>query len=94
MTIFSNRRIEIKPDVLVNEVGGEAVLLDLNSEEYFGLDEVGTRIWCRLTTSPTVHIAYEALLEEYDVESLTLQHDIDELIAKLKDHSLVDVHDP
>ncbi len=32
-------------EVLQQEVGGEAVLLDLASESYFGLDPVGTRIW-------------------------------------------------
>ena len=38
-------RIEISEDVLFQEVGGETVLLDLASEQYFGLDAVGTRIW-------------------------------------------------
>ena len=34
----------ISPGVLFQEIGGEAVLLDLASERYFGLDDVGTRI--------------------------------------------------
>jgi hypothetical protein len=33
------------PEVLVQELEGEAVLLNLASERYFGLDDVGTRIW-------------------------------------------------
>ncbi len=35
----------ISPDVLFRELAGEAVLLDLKSQRYFGLGEVGTRIW-------------------------------------------------
>ena len=38
-------QITVSPEVLFQEVGGEAVLLDLASESYFGLDDVGMRIW-------------------------------------------------
>ena len=33
-------QIEIAPDVLVQELNGELVLLNLANEEYFGLDDV------------------------------------------------------
>jgi hypothetical protein len=45
MTELPERKIKISPDVLFQEVSGETVLLDLESEHYFGLDAVGTRIW-------------------------------------------------
>ena len=38
-------KIQISPDVLSQEVNGETVLLDLEGESYFGLNEVGTRVW-------------------------------------------------
>ena len=31
--------------LLAQELAGETVLLDLASENYFGLDAVGTRVW-------------------------------------------------
>lgn len=37
-------RVTISAEVLFQEVGGEAVLLDLKSASCFGLDDVGTRI--------------------------------------------------
>ena len=40
-----NSGIRISDNVLSQEVAGETVLLDLASESYFGLDEVGTRVW-------------------------------------------------
>ena len=49
--------------VLVRELEGESVLLNLDSEAYFGLDEVGTRMWAVLTTSPTIQAAYDELLK-------------------------------
>jgi hypothetical protein len=51
-------------------------LLNLDSECYFGLDEVGTRMWAALTSTPTTDAAYEALLEEYDVEPEQLRADL------------------
>ena len=40
-----NQTVTLSPEVISQEVSGETVLLDLESENYFGLDEVGTRIW-------------------------------------------------
>ena len=33
------------PDVVFRDLDGEAVILDLVSGTYFGLNEVGTRVW-------------------------------------------------
>jgi len=45
MEVSINQTVKLLPDVLSQEVDGETVLLNLNSENYFGLDEIGTRIW-------------------------------------------------
>jgi hypothetical protein len=44
MDISLEARAAVPTEVMLQEVGGEGVLLDLKSESYFGLDEVGTRI--------------------------------------------------
>ena len=43
MEINNDQRFTVSPDVLFQEVSGEMVLLDLASESYFGLDEIGAR---------------------------------------------------
>jgi Coenzyme PQQ synthesis protein D (PqqD) len=45
-----------------------------------------------LTTSPSVEAAYETLLEEYEVEPETLRQDLDDLLGKLAEQGLVEVH--
>jgi len=87
------KRIVVQPDVLVNVIDGESVLLNLKSECYFGLDEVGTRMWQVLTDSGTIQAAYETLLAEYEVEPDKLRQDLDELIEKLAAHGLVETTD-
>ncbi len=84
-------RVTVPTHVMVREIQGESVLLNLNSERYFGLDAVGTRMWATLTTSASVQAAYEVLLGEYDVEAEQLRNNLQELIAKLVENGLLEV---
>ena len=85
------QKIEISPEVLSQEVNGETVLLDLNSESYFGLDEVGTRVWQLLQEQGDIQKVYDTMLEEYDVDGAQLEKDLNELIGKLVEAGLVSV---
>lgn len=80
---FSQLQPKIPEHALFRELGGEAVLLNLKTEQYFGLDEVGTRMWVLLSQSPTVQVVFETLLEEYDVEAPQLTQDLEELLERL-----------
>lgn len=71
------------------EVSGETVLLDLQSESYFGLDEVGTRVWQLLQEKDDLQGVYDVMLAEYDVEPDQLKDDLEELLGKLSDSGLV-----
>ncbi len=77
------------PEVLFQEVGGEAVLLDLSSESYFGLDDVGTRIWRLLQEDGSLRGVYQHLLEAYDVEPERLEADLLQHVADLAAAGLV-----
>ena len=71
-----NTSIRISADVLSQEVAGETVLLDLASESYFGLDEVGTRVWQMLKTGRDPEVIVESLLTEYEVSRERLEADV------------------
>jgi hypothetical protein len=88
--IFSSR-VTIAPDVLFRLVGEEAVLLNLKTELYLGLDTVGTRMWGVLIEAPSVEAAYDTLLREYDVEPTLLRQDLDEFLDKLLEQKLIQV---
>jgi hypothetical protein len=77
------------PEVLFRELDGEAVILDLNSERYYGLDEVGTRIWQLLAEHGDVTTVRDAMLAEYEVDGETLSRDMADLIEKLAENGLV-----
>jgi hypothetical protein len=92
-SITPTSRVTVPEYVLIQELDGEAVLLDLKSETYFGLDDVGIRMWQVLTTSPSIQNAYEALLEEYDVTPEQLLQDLNELVTRLVEQGLLEVVD-
>lgn len=83
--------IKVLPDVLSQEVSGETVLLDLNSENYFGLNEVGTRIWQLMQEDGDLQKVYDTMLDEYDVDKKQLGKDMEELVAKFVDAGLIEI---
>jgi hypothetical protein len=87
------RRAVISPEVLVNETGGEAVLLHLKTERYFGMDAVGTRMWQAITTAASLEAAFSELLEEYDVEPEPLRRDFDLWVTQLAEAGLIELRD-
>ena len=91
MEISSKHRVRPAENVLVRELEGESVLLNLNSESYFGLDDVGTRMWSVLTTSNNVEDSCEVLAGEFDVSIEQLRTDLTELIETLIEHGLVEI---
>jgi hypothetical protein len=83
MAQFLMQQVSIPDNVLMRELDGESVILDLASEKYFGLDEIGTRMWQVLAGTDTVQEAYDILLLEYDVEPQQLLQDLQELVEEL-----------
>ena len=93
MTELTKIKLKISPEVHSQEVNGETVLLDLQSESYFGLDEVGTRIWQLLHENGDMASIFETILGEYDVEEEPLRRDLEELVEKLLEAGLVSIED-
>ena len=58
------------------------VLLNLESEQYYGLNEVGADILTRITSQPFV-VAFSGLTRDYDVEPEVLRRDVDTLVEAL-----------
>lgn len=78
------------PDTVVfRELDGEAVLLNLDSGQYFGLNTVGTRIWQLLAEFRRPQAVLDALLTEFDVAPAELETDMLQLLEQLAAHGLI-----
>ena len=82
-------RLRVSDDVVFRELDGEAVILNLDSGIYFGLDDVGTRFWQLIEQDGRIALALEALESEYDVETEVLRADVDRLVAALVEKGLM-----
>jgi hypothetical protein len=84
-------RAFVPAHVLIRHLDGESVLLNLDSERYFGLDATGTRLWELMTSQPCIASALEKLQEEYEVEPETLRAHLTELLGRLVENGLLQV---
>lgn len=81
--------LQIPADVVFRQVGEETVLLNLASGKYYGLDDIGTRMWALLAQHRCLRPAYQVLLAEYEVEPERLQADLTRLVGELAAQGLV-----
>jgi len=75
--------------VLVRNLDGECVLLNLETERYFGLDHTGTRMLELVSTTSSIDVAYEKLLQEFEVEPVLLREHLNELLNRLVENGLL-----
>ncbi len=91
LTLSFTERATAPAHVLVRFLDRESVLLNLETEQYFGLDETGTRMWQLVTASPSIDTAYQELLAEFDVEPELLRSNLTELLGQLVENGLLQV---
>ena len=84
-------RVRINRDVLFQELQGEAVLLNLTTGVYMGLDKVGTRIWHLLEKNEVLSEVLNVMLQEYDVAEASCSADLIDLVSKMREQGLVTV---
>jgi len=84
-------RAVVPAHVLIRHLDGESVLLNLESERYFGLDSTGTRMWEMVTSHPSIGAALEKLLEEYEVDPEVLRNHLTQLLSGLVENGLLQV---
>jgi hypothetical protein len=71
------------------DVSGEAVILNVVSGHYFGLDVVGARVWALVQQPVPVKDIRDALVSEYDVDRAQCERDVVALLQELVAEGLV-----
>lgn len=84
-----SERIAAVAGVRFRDLGGESVLLELESGRYFGLDEVATRMWTLLAEHGTLPPVERILLEEFEVDAERLHLDLRRFVDELENEHLV-----
>lgn len=79
----------VSPDVTYRDLGEETVLLNLATGRYFGLDDVGTRMWTCIVETQSLEKTLEILIEEYDATPEQLRTDLADFVRQLESLQLL-----
>lgn len=83
--------IQATPEQVSSDLNGEAVILDLKSGIYYGLNPVGAKIWTLVQEPKTVAQIREVLLEEYEVAPEICHRELIALLYQMEASGLVEV---
>jgi hypothetical protein len=81
--------VEIGDSVIFQSLKDEVVILNMTSQEYFGLDNIGASMWKMLIDQRDVAAVAARMVSEYDVEPGTVRDDLNALVRQLIDAGLL-----
>jgi hypothetical protein len=81
--------VTVSDQTMFRELHGEAVLLQLDEGMYYGLDDVGTRLWQLMLLHSRLQDAFDAALAEFDVDADALRRDLLDLAQQLVERRLL-----
>ena len=75
--------IHANSQIMMALVQDETVILKLETGEYFGLNDVGSRLWKLIQSPVKLSAIVEELLRDYEVEPATLRNDVIRIVDEL-----------
>ena len=89
--LSDSARVQRITSILSSEVDGELVLMNIDSGQYYGLDNVGAAIWHNLENEVQLSELYRDLAREYDADIATIERDVRPWLQLLADENLIEV---
>ncbi len=86
-----SKRVRFPETLFAQEIDGEMVLLDMTTENYYGLDAVATDIWRLLEEGKSLEETAEALREIYEVDDARLREDLEGFVSRLMEQGLAEL---
>lgn len=80
----------LRDHAMVQEVGGEMVLLHLKEGKYYELNEVGCAMIKAVTTHDTLDQAVDAIHGVFDAGPAEIREDLNRLLKDLESHELLE----
>lgn len=80
---------QLKPDLLIQKVHDELVILDPASGEYFTLNEVAACMAEALQQGASELDIVQAVTSRYEVETQEVKRDLQQLLEQLEQHKLL-----
>lgn len=91
MALSLDSMITLSKDQVSCDLSGETAILGLQSGQYFGLDEVGSRLWSLMEKPQSVRRMRDAVVSEYAVDTETCTQDVLRFLKDLERAGLIEV---
>lgn len=88
---LATTRATVTSDQVSSQLDGEEVILNLKDGTYYGLNEVGARIWALIQEEEALDQVRDRLMEEFDVEAEQCERDLIHLVEELQEAGLVEI---
>ncbi len=85
------KKIKVSEHALVQKLGDGLVIMNLDTEDFYELNEAGKHFWELLTEHLEIAKALSTLQQEYDVSPELLEKDMIQLISGLVDRKIIAV---
>ena len=85
--------VVVAKDQVSSDLAGEAVILNLRTGMYYGLNPVGARIWGLLSTPTRVADVRDAIVRQYEVDLDRCEQDLLAVLHQLATHGLIEIRD-
>jgi len=89
-TFVESSTVVAAKDQIGCSLGEEEIILDLASGVYYGLNNVGSRIWELIQKPITVGEIVDTVLSEYDAEQTGCSKDVCKFLAEMAEHGLLE----
>jgi hypothetical protein len=85
----SKIRLKPSPDIVCKVLPNQVVILELDSGEYFSLDEAGLLIWNLLDGQRSLGDVVDQVCKVYNVPAPQALADVTELLRELRDNKVL-----
>ena len=91
IVVQKTSKVLAKPGHLATDLGNEMVIFNTQNEKYYGLNDVGTRVWALIQEPRTIDEIVGTIAKEYEVEPERFERDLTKLLQDLQSANLVEI---
>jgi len=88
--ISDDTTFQVRDDVVTEEIEDELVILDLEGDVYFSLNDVGRLIWEEAADGTAFGAIVDAVCEDYEVERERAAEDAKEFLVEAVEEGLME----
>ena len=85
--------IQRRQSLVIQEIDGDVVILNLDSGEYYGLAEVGVEIWKRIEQPQNVQSLIDSLIADFEGDAEVIQADVLEFLNNMQEEGIIEQAD-